>query len=58
MIELEDQPGKWTFTCNVASCQLPHLIIGAKGYVEEKAQAHTEWCGQRKAPMAWGYSHG
>lgn len=55
MIELEDQPGKWTFTCANAQCRLPHLIIGPKPYVEEKAIAHTEWCviQKRQPPMAW-----
>lgn len=58
LIEITDQPGKWTFTCGNPNCQLPHLIVGSKPYVNEKAVAHVEWCGKRRAPMAWGYSRG
>ena len=53
LIEIDGQPGKWTFTCANPKCQLPHLITGKKAYVEEKAIAHTAWCGQRSAPMSW-----
>lgn len=53
LVELEDGSGRWTFTCGNPKCQMPHLIIGAKAYVNEKAVKHTEWCGKRPAPMAW-----
>lgn len=58
LIEIDGQPGKWTFTCGNPNCAMPHLIVGAKNYVNEKAVAHVEWCGKRKPPMAWGYSRG
>lgn len=53
LYQVQGSGGKWTFTCKSVNCQLPHLIIGAKGYVEDKANAHTEWCGTRSAPMSW-----
>lgn len=53
LLPLEDGSGKFTFTCHNPRCQMPHLIIGSKGYVREKADAHIEWCGKRPAPMSW-----
>lgn len=55
IFSLEDDPTKFSFTCGNSQCKMPHLIIGPKPYVEEKAIAHTQWCviEKRQPPMAW-----